>query len=231
MATNEKPILFSGRLVRAILAGKKTQTRRIMKPQPSAIDERMGWVHAKAKSWVELSDVRHLGPYGKPGDQLWVKETHFALELQGEGIGNAFLVYTDEYNDGDPMPSAVRPWRHDLTPKVKFGKRPSIFMPRWASRIQLAVTDIRIELLQDMPWQDAIAEGIEPVPCEPCHDGAGCTDCMGTGIGENPVHQFAELWDSINAKRGYGWDSNPWVWVVEFKRVQIVRDSSGVPQR
>ena len=194
----EKPILFSGPLVRAILAGKKTQTRRVIKPD---------WYRClDLEDPTDVEKALERCRYGKPGAQLWVRETW---------SGSTIYDNTKPSLVHDGAKVAYRASGGDRGLKG----RPSIFMPRWASRINLIVKGIRVERVHDIGWEDALAEGIEPVPCSPCHDGAGCTDCMGTGIGENPVHQFAELWESINGKRGYGWELNPWVWVVDFERI------------
>ena len=165
---NEKPILFSGEMVRAILDGRKTQTRRVITEK---------WQQCESPEDQPQTFVSWC-PYGQPGDRLWVKET-FAMAIPAGASIHAERkpVYRA---DGEVVPK----WK------------PSIFMPRWASRITLEIVNVRVERLQGIGGTDAFAEG-------------GFT-----------VTQFIELWNSINASRGYGWDANPWVWIIEFKRIE-----------
>jgi hypothetical protein len=167
----EHPILFSGPMVNAILTGRKTMTRRVVKPQPETrrfthngrqYDE---WIWPSMRGsgvtgsldWF-IERMPKYCPYGNIGDRLWVRET-FAIDL---GRNNEVVYQAD-----------------GLEPVLTDRWRPSIFMPRKHSRITLDITGVRVERVQD----------------------------------------FRDMWDSINAKRGYSWDSNPWVWVVEFKRL------------
>ncbi len=209
-------------MVRAILDGRKTQTRRAVKPvrgfkhydicRPDmAADDFAVWWHGKE---TERVGVWQSCPYGQPGDRLWVRET-FQGPLWEEGTWDAGTDYHSpafcEYRaDGGPMPEYV-----DFGDKLRQGWKPSIHMPRWASRILLEVTDVRVERLQSISEADAIAEGI---------DGTACAAAVGTAPSRQTllpvaVHGYAHLWGSLNADRGYGWDTNPWVWVVSFKRV------------
>jgi len=202
----ERPIIFSGEMMRAILDGKKTQTRRVIKPQPDYAILKEGTeleahkcpqlasVHSGRKEWglyrvpFHGRDVPCFSfdcPYGKPGDRLWCKET-FVRQYTGFDYG---IIYKA---DGIKISEDMK-WS------------PSIYMPRWASRIILEITGIRVERIQDITEEDAKAEG--------CEIGHGLTD-------DSPFfarEAFQKLWDSINAKRGYGWYENPWVWVIEFK--------------
>lgn len=204
----ERPILFSAPMVRAILAGRKTQTRRIVKPQPIFAD--VGgmfacWQFAHKKPdgyWLWPNAKEHvlaMCPHGKPGDRLWVRETH---EFTG-GVGEVRVLYKA---DGAELPASKE---RDLMP-VLYKGRPSIFMPRWASRINLEITGLRVERLQDISEEDVAAEGVE-----------SCPDCDAMILthrdgGEHwNVRDYAHLWNSINSKDA--WDANPWVWVVEFK--------------
>jgi hypothetical protein len=221
---NEKPILFSGEMVRAILDSRKTQTRRVIKPMskkqakwltpelintvphgemlgggwqmhhPHADTDDLG-VYVKYDSplgWVKC-------PYGKPGDLLWVRETWASHEYMDD-------TKPSEFTEGAQMlPVWYR--ANNQMHNVNQGKwRPSIFMPRWASRITLRVTDVRVERVQDISEADARAEGVLKA--------GGASLSLYTAR-----HHFSQLWDRINAKRGYGWDVNPWVWVVEFRLV------------
>lgn len=185
----ERPILFSGPMVRAILDGRKTQTRRVMKwPRHLAVDEQT----------IEASERMNC-PYGRPGDRLWVKEKWCTYpwndHLKPSEIPHSedLFIMHDE-NDINYLATPIENYNAGKT-------RPSIFMPRWASRRDLEVTGVRAERVQDISGNDAIAEGIEYTKF----------DWM------NPIRAFSALWDSINAKLGYGWDTNPWVWVVDFE--------------
>ena len=197
-----KPILFSGEMVRAILDGRKTQTRRVIKPQPAFVanyyesgKKRTAWSGGS-------SDPKLLKcPYGQTGDLLWVRETW------------ASHKYMDDTKPSDFTAGAqmLPVWyRADNVQSDERGNwRPSIFMPRWASRITLRVAGVSVDRVQDMSDEDCINEGMWMY--SPNNAGPA-PEILSRG-------DFAELWDSINAKRGYAWDSNPWVWVVEFEVV------------
>lgn len=191
----ERPILFSGAMVRAILGGRKSQTRRAVKPQP-------------AGAWA--APGRSSCPYGQPGERLWVRETHApradcwgrwaeSVAYERSVFGPGELCYAAD--GGDPF---IEKWR------------PSIHMPRWACRLVLEVAGVRVERLQAISEGDAEAEGAER-DTEPCdHARRSCAEvgCLG------PTHRagFADLWASINGQAS--WDANPWVWVVDFRRVE-----------
>jgi len=181
MSVDERQIIFSGEMVRAILEGRKTQTRRVIKPQP--ID----------KLWMAVC------PYGERGWRLWVRESWRPADLgRVPGERQPIQYRADE---------ATLERHYHVAPAAYFpGEakwRPSIHMPRWASRITLEVVAVRVERVQDIREDDAFAEGI----------------CGGDWLGD-PVGEFAKLWDTLNQSRGFGWSVNPWVWVIEFKRVQ-----------
>lgn len=216
----QRPILFSGPMVRAILEGKKTQTRRVVRPQPvlkPCADEKVGhawhWKKGRREAiWWEkiatpISMLQHC-PYGGPGDRLWVRET---------------WQTSRQYDDTKPseIPEDSSLWyAADWTSIRRLGQkpgktRPSIFMPRWASRLMLEVVEARAERLQDISEDDARAEGVSPdgyIKARPVtyHEG----EFQHTAFRDT----FRGLWDSINAKRGFGWDVNPWIWVVSFKK-------------
>ena len=178
----ERPILFSGPMVRAILDGRKTMTRRVMKPQPEDYPYHHG---------LAVYRVAKKCTYGVPGDLLWVRET-WASDVDGCPAGLSYRAdHLDPRGDGPANPMR---WR------------PSIFMPRWASRLTLRITSIRVERVQDITEADARAEGFKDVAGKYAR-------------GDEARIWFAELWDDINAKRGFGWDANPWVWVVGFEQV------------
>lgn len=221
----ERPILFSGPMVLAILDGRKTQTRRVMKEQPTWFSE-SGWpLKNKMKSeYVGMGYSRGYHPpqvcqFGIPGDRLWVKETgSVSLDKQA-------WMYADF--GGKLSPSATpgsgswaREWK----------TCPSIFMPRWASRISLEITTVRVEPLQAISEADAAAEGVPPNWVGDLsgwsaeeHGYLGVvnreTVCE-EGYYRTARCAFSEIWDSINGKRpGCAWKDNPWCWVVEFKKL------------
>jgi hypothetical protein len=190
-----RPIIFNGHNVCAILDNRKTMTRRVIIPQPSS-GVRWGF-----SGWEDGHGTPIRCPYGQPGDRLWVRETWCQY-------GDPMHEYRTYYRaDGDCGPMAK--WR------------PSIHMPRRASRITLEITGIRVERLQDISDGDVVREGIDeykirdqPFPLWQIPKYPPIAF---------PRVAFASLWDSINAKRGYSWDSNPWVWVVVFKVIKAMR--------
>lgn len=205
----EKPILFSGDMVRAILDGRKTQTRRVIKPQPERVGG--GWMYAgqyfaddgQMKNYL-FHDVYGNGkcPYGGvyadgTAEWLWVRETFQWCSICGT---------TNFRANSDGMCWLCS---EDL------GKwQPSIFMPREASRLTLRVVGVRVERVRDISEAEAQREGW----FYQNHDLSKRYDPVTMDTARK---WFAALWDSINAKRGYSWDSNPWVWVVEFKAVTL----------
>lgn len=213
----ERPILFNGEMVQAILEGRKTQTRRVVKPQPEQMrdDVAYGWEWRKSQeTWFAGATekqmradygLRKYCPYGKPGDELWVRETWCQRPLTEAPMNeiwykqeNQRLFEISKENSGN--------WAY------MYKWRPSIHMPRWASRIQLRITDVRVERVQSMAVGDLICEGF-PVPEKP-----GASNIDELFEWDEAFDWFQSLWDSINVKRGYGWDTNPWVWVIEFER-------------
>lgn len=204
----ERPILFSAPMVRAILAGTKTQTRRAMRDQPcELLDFNRGRLSIRVRGAVyqafspQFPPVRC--PYGQPGDRLWVRET-WAPYMGHHGT----QVYrADPEWQGVPAPRPDGRWS------------PSIHMPRWASRITLEVVGVRVERLQDISEADAVAEGVTP-KWEP-----GCSGRLMEALGgfsfRPAASAYADLWEQINGPGS--WDANPWVWVVEFKRLEVSR--------
>lgn len=186
----EFPILFSGEMVRAILEDRKTQTRWVVKVPPP--DD-----YGDSGIDVQWAVGNIKCPYGQPGDRLWVRES-----LRGDGMpGNRRKGIMRYAADGEMvMVDGV-----DVVWQFKKLVVPSIHMPRWASRITLEIVNVRIERLQEISEDDAKAEGVEPNP----------RDALA-----NHITAFFQLWDSINIHRGFGCDTNPWVWVIEFKRVR-----------
>jgi hypothetical protein len=190
----ERPIIFSAPMVRAILAGTKTQTRRVVKNTGMyAIDAP---IHGEETAKRELLALATRCPYGQPGGRLWVRETWAQPDRRSAGFSP--WVYAANYQE---RPS--HRWR------------PSIHMPRCASRILLDVTAVRVERLQDISEADALAEGVTP-KWEP-----GCSGRLMEALGgfsfRPAASAYADLWESINGPGS--WDANPWVWMVEFRRV------------
>lgn len=176
----ERPILFSAPMVRAILEGRKTVTRRVVKPQTI----RASLLHEQRPHWIDASNGHVVRcPYGQPGDRLWVRETWCSY---GNGP-----IYRADYDKYSPISDGIGgPWK------------PSVHMPRWASRIALGIVSVRVERLQNLDDHDAMAEGADQIG-----------DCEGAFVAG-----FRRLWESINGPGS--WDQNPWVWVIEFKRVE-----------
>jgi hypothetical protein len=242
VAVKERPILFSGAMIKAILNGMKTQTRRVVKPQPTekqAEPYNVFYWDWKGRQVMNSAHFARQCPYGKPGDRLWVRET-FQIENTAEyGVWNADppegptrTVYPGEPEEHVLIPryratapdTLLEVVDHDGDdPNDGMRWRPSIFMPRWASRITLEITDVRVERLQDVSEAGAKAEGV----------GAAALHATGDGLeswefwnGPEPAPErfsyrdaYRLMWETINAKRGFGWDVNPWVWAVTFRRV------------
>ena len=210
----ERPILMSGEMVRAILDGRKSQTRRVVKPQPYAewcpvvelyhptLVDRDGDEYPGAEVFGAADENEgRICPFGQPGDRLWVREGFTYSDC---------VIETDAVLLGREKPRRAPIYRATSiladSPNIR-SWRPSIHMPRWASRITLEITGVRVERLCDMRESDAIAEGCPGQDME--HQDDWPTE---------PIEQFSTLWDSLNEKRGFGWDANPWVWVIEFRR-------------
>ena len=198
-----KPIIFSTPMVQAILAGRKTQTRRAIKPQPSwgrVITEQEAF---NRKRWL-------TAPY-RSGAKLYVKETWANISDWADvdpevGVFDGY-IYKADWEDGTEAPK----WR------------PSVHMPRGAARVFLRVTGVRVGRVQDITPGDCLDEGVMNETCYNCLLQAGkCRPQRDVDIfcgGDDAIiDKYAELWGSLNAKRGYGWDANPWVWVIEFER-------------
>lgn len=232
----ERPILFSAPMVRAILDDRKTVTRRPIKPSMRGFDVSFelhqqddgSWrpMHTFDESCMDDQGTEHpvVCPFGKPGDRLWVRETwycdHFEV-LRGPYLKPADLDVFEARDDGTLVYAAdgLTPYEADQ-PVWK----PSIHMPRWASRILLEITDVRVERLQDGEGETGfesryVAEGIHRI-----HHGDGeyyyhpFKSEPGPGNWGDPFDAWRELWVSINGADS--WNDNPWVWVVEFKRIE-----------
>ena len=219
MSVRLLPILFKAEMVRAILAGQKTVTRRVIKPQPEFGVGRYAQDGAPGEiDWVLLDkdgdaiDSQLRCPYGKPGDELYVRETARAEELKcgQDGVryaaDDAFVPIENTRQAGDDWLKM-----HNYAGR-KGAWVPSILTPRWASRIRLTVTEVRVERVQDISAEDAFAEGVDTY-----REGAP-TGAFGE-YRVTPKRAFEQLWRSINdASKGCAWDLNPWVWCVRFER-------------
>ena len=213
----ERPILFSGEMARAILDGRKSQTRRVVNPQPTFEDDGMphlhrngevclskftGWPQAVKSSGRFRSSIMPIFPYGVAGDRLWVRETWAAP------AGGVMYRADGEFDADMRALGYTCKWK------------PAIFMPRELSRITLEVLKVEVQRVQDITEQDTLAEGVCRKPGAGPH-GYPSPDAYRMDLPARAVYQ--DLWDSINAKRGdpkgcYAWDKNPWVWVLEFRR-------------
>lgn len=201
MSMKERPIPFSAPMVRAILAGHKSMTRRVVKPQslyrgdvvdPTGIT-RNGWwwtrkdgtgIHSQPTSeaaMAMLADSPYWCPYGRVGDRLWVRE-EFAASLSPHPSGVIYRASSGA--DMNPFREGYTPWKRWF------------FLPRLSSRITLEIAGVDVERVQEITARDAAAEGLAYYPAE-----------------------FEETWDKLNAARGFGWEVNPWVWVIAFKDV------------
>lgn len=198
----ERPILFSAPMVRAILDGRKTQTRRVAKPvkHPDLGNLHDASVLAREPQHV----IERACPYGQVGDRLWVRETHLA-----------WWSLNPEAPDGPRVFSHVAAFKADgyeLEPGEKW--IPAIHMLRKASRIDLEITGVRVERLNDISEADAIDEGTEPLKTA---DGRYDWTVKPRG----PIGDFKALWESINGAGS--WEANPWVWVIGFKRIDAAK--------
>ena len=224
-AVKERPILFSGPMVRALLDGSKTQTRRVVKPQPvrvedSSILQWRGGLFQPERLPANSNMLKHC-PYGQPGDRLWVRETCIGWETH-EGRDGVWYVADGTFRPIENTREAADQWLVLRTYRGERGAQgPGIHMPRWASRILVEIVSVRVERLRDISEADSLAEGIQQRPVR-CRDArlAGQTVY---GIGDendwaNTARQaYEHLWEQINGPGS--WDANPFVWVVSFNRV------------
>jgi uncharacterized protein YhfF len=221
----EKPIFFNTKMIQAILDGRKIMTRRTVKNIPEGTHrvEQIGeslfeahWgIHGNSMFLDGATEIKC--PY-QPGDILWVRETWASYcdeceSNQGEGYKDATCAYGDcnryAYKADD-----------DGCPGGKW--RPSIHMPKEAARIWLEVTNVRVERLQEITEEDAIKEGISWLDDACYYNNGWHPTFYDPDSGGSPIFKdgFKEFWDSLNTKRGYGWEINPWVWVIEFERMK-----------
>jgi hypothetical protein len=195
----ERPILFSAPMVRAILEDRKTVTRREAKKRAALDCLATGFEPA----FLALPGNADLCPYGRPGDRLWVRETCFINDYRETNVPEEERAETEIVYRADPLPC----WEGE---EREIRWRPSIHMPRWASRILLEINAVRVERLQDISRADIRAEGLQ---CPP----ELASDDVSPNYRDWYPAAWRELWESINGADS--WTTNPWVWVVEFKRV------------
>jgi hypothetical protein len=186
---NERPLLMCGEMVRAILAGRKTQTRRVMKRQPEI---RYGFVYGMNCTGSEAffrKEPHHFSKchLGGVGTRLWVRET-FAIHTAAEGTSCVL------YRADREIPE--QRWK------------PSMFMPRWASRLTLEISEVRVERVQEINDEDALAEGMDDAYL------------VKHGLCSDRRVAYRFLWDDLNKGRGFWWERNPWVWVVTFRQAE-----------
>ena len=207
-----KPILFNTEMVREIMDGRKTCTRRLVRFLPGENPQWTGYIRDGLMLYNGRNEPCIIKAPYQPGDTLYVRETWCGLPVNEAGHMRGHTIYYYKA-DGELRPKGWRGTWH-----------PSIHMPKEASRIWLKVTDVRVERLQSITVEGAIREGAEGEKCHHTNAGAfGCTDCMNTGWIEPPQVEFMQIWNSTIKKSDidrYGWDANPYVWVIEFERCE-----------
>lgn len=208
----ERPILFSAPMVLALLAGTKTQTRRIVK-DPASPARGKRWsdclcreIDTADQPCVRCSAIAGRNPYGKPGDQLWVKES---IRRVGPAVGPEEYCASEFIADGAFTLADAWPWKNKALP--------SIHMPRGLARLELEVTGVRVEQLQAISEKDAIAEGVER------HTSLELFGWFNNykrsdWACPSAIESYSTLWESINGAGS--WSTNPWVWVITFKRIE-----------
>jgi hypothetical protein len=198
----DHPILFSAPMVLALLAGTKTQTRRVAKRMDClcghpVADHSVSCGYTKLGACGKFTPINAC-PYGHPGDRLWVRETWVPTFNRVHGVLYAADHEFMAYEQARPLWPCRTNWR------------PSIFMPRWASRILLEITEVRVQRVQEISGWDAIQEGC----------GIELNDDLDKTIGQRAQQEYTRLWDSINGKRpGCAWVDNPWTWAISFRRI------------
>lgn len=244
----ERPLLMSAPMALAVLEGRKSQTRRVMNPQPSE-----GFSPSACESYEPIvinkngeqepggaifgccdlygEDEGYKCPHGQPGERLWCKETYCHLTDPVSGIRTCYYKSTDEPpalcdDEGFGL------YRKDGSERSPW--RSSIYMPRWASRLTLEIISVRVERVTEISNADAFSEGIESEVWDQslsCRDYSKPDAWFNNWGVENNAHltyvesdqigiaSFRTLWDSINAKRGFGWETGCWCWVIEFRRI------------
>ena len=218
VAAKERGIVFTAESVRAILAGTKTQSRLVIQPQPLEVTgDARGWMGCyeasallnRAPFWGKLRC-----PYGKPGDALWVRETYARrTDVDPKTNLEKAVQYLRYKADGGDLEDEWHDYGRWRSPR---------FMPKWASRLRLVLTDVGVERVNDISEADAIAEGIREDVLPANEDHPQCI-CYVSQPDDNHAYvtareAFAASWDSINQRRGYPFDSGAWVWVLKYER-------------
>lgn len=261
----ERPILFSPWSVQRILAGAKGQTRRVMNPQPADDIARASFPNPSAVGWRSSlrhehgKTTAHFCPHGDPGDILWVKEPFSFGNAQDDRTPAEVWEHLKETKQGITVLYRAGGWRsvapfereepvysdYEPMPDWAGRRRHGMFMPRWASRITLEITDIRVERVQEISEDDAEAEGAAA-----CETGLECSACPWIGFEDSPgvertededweficpeckevcAHHpineqfrfgYRHVWDEINGKT-HPWSSNPWCWCISFRRLEM----------
>lgn len=222
--TNTRSVILRADEVRAVRDGRQTQIRRVIQrqpqyhctvqvcysPEPEGGDKVIydGWPCSlrasrgrNLRAFGALVPIRQPCPYGRPGERLWAKETWWPTTI---------VSSTDPTKPSGSRGAAYR--ERDGTYLGPMKWRPARSMPRWAARITLEVTDVRVQRVQDISPQEAVAEGMELCGLHPYVRPGMISE-------QYWIKTFSDYWDSINAKRGYGWDANPWVWAITFRKV------------
>lgn len=241
-AMKARPILFSAPMILALLEGRKTQTRRIVKPRGRASlfdveeDGSPMWTDRYILDPGNTEWRMRDCPYGKPGDVLWARENFRAWERPTDATDGILFSADEAFVPIDNSAAAAERWlavyHYDPKRRGPGSEIPSIHMPRWASRLTLQITDVRVERLQDISEADAEAEGVEPPATErEDHDWSICPECGGTGLhgalgaslgymevdcADCDTHKkrYQHLWTRINGPGS--WDANPWTWALTF---------------
>lgn len=221
----DKPILFSGPMVRALLEGRKSQTRRVLKPQPETTQSKQFGLRVNVQDYtidLNKSAFAKVAPSlcatHAIGDRLWLREAHY---LTDDGESEYAVFAEDDAGVTEHLENMQTTMSSH--PQIDWSKhlrlRPSIHMPRWASRLTLVVTDVRVQRVQEISEADAVAEGSFLGRCQ-CMPKQNSGDKINRMFNQTWCHKhgdsFHTLWDSLNAKRGFGWDTNPWVAAYTF---------------
>ncbi len=243
----ERPILFSGEMVRAILEGRKTQTRRVIKPQPALERDLLEPHNSNAYLFAIKQDVgttvmlgrknfcEKFCNHGQPGDRLWVRETWGCPAADHPNVKGGRKPQQGDKIVYRANPSDDCQWGSGKPSQGSFCWRPSIFMPHWASRLTLEIIDVRVQRVQEITEDDAKAEGIDgrfhpdDAKLWTWRD-YGTPGRYAYGSMFGPRESYERLWDSLNGKRrfsggyqeirGMAWKDNPWVWAIAFRRVK-----------